>query len=560
MVLAALTGCQKGDTASSSEESGSGTSQNGEEPASNEIVTIEFYGFNQNPSHTFFQWQQDYFAEKINVNVDIIPGDNEKLQTMLSSGDLPDMGMYAVNGSLSQAIKGGHLMDLTSYEDQIPNYTEKWPESVQYSKEYQSDGTGKLYGLITQLGDYNAFAMDTGTYAMNVRWDIYEKAGRPKVTDMYSFLDAAVQMKEVYPKTEDGLETYMIGLFPDNGALLISPTTKYLEVNGIARINQTTVYDVVNDKPEYIFEKGGSYYQALKWLATANQMGLLDPDSMTQNYDMSQAKIKESEQYYTCMVGNYCDGYNTSEKVNGENPKGFLPLIWEGLHPVVYKDTKIGENPYAISAKTDKLDACLKFANLIYDEDAVMNMQGGPQGELWDIIDGKYVLTDEAETFRMTGVHKFGTGEEASDWWGYWGLQASSCHSKYPNATFRITDSIAWADKKIENSKIHDMYEEYYGERRPIEVWKKYDALCYQPGWKKLIETMPSELEDIQNNAKGIIEPLQWQAIMTTQNDNEFDELFDEIMKQAEELNVKSVYDWTADQIVKAKQAFKNFE
>ena len=88
------------------------------------------------------------------MNVTILPGDAEKLQTMLSAGNLPDMGMYAVNGSLSQAIQGGHLMDLTPYEKDISNYTEKWPQSVQYSKDYLNNGTGKLYGLIGQLGVY----------------------------------------------------------------------------------------------------------------------------------------------------------------------------------------------------------------------------------------------------------------------------------------------------------------------------------------------------------------------------------------------------------------------
>lgn len=528
-------------------------------------MTIEFYGFGQNPSNSYFKWQQDYFAEKIGVNVAIISADSERLQPMLSAGNLPDMGCYAVNGSLSQAIQGGHLLDLTPYEKEISNFTEKWPEAAQYSKDYMSNGTGKLYGLPGALGRPNSFALNTGTYATQVRWDIYEKAGKPEVTDMYSFLDAAVKMKEVYPTTEDGLETYMIGLFPDGGAggLFINPAYKWLEVSGVCGINDVATYDLVNNKLEYIFDKNSAFYQGLKWIATANRMGLVDPDSMTQTYEITQGKINDSGQYYTCLRGNYCDKFNTAENMNGENPKGFMPLIWEGQHPVVEaKLTKLGQirNPYAISATTKKLDACLKFANFLYDEDAMMVMFGGPQGELWDIVDGKYVLTDAAEEFRKTGKHTFGTGEEGSDWWGYWGLQAAHSHSKYPDFTFRITDSIPWTEARIADNKIYDMYEEHYGKRRPIEIYEEYDAICYRPEWQKLIETMPDGLSDTLSGAVAVLVPLEWQMLLNTKDDAEFDRMFEEIAAQAENLGVKAVYDWTAEQVEKARKAYQKYQ
>ena len=560
-------GCQQQSGESSSGSTGDSSAAGGASSGggTGEIETIEFYGFGQNPSNAFFQWQQDYFAEKIGVNVTIIPADNEKLQTMLSAGNLPDMGTYAVNGDLSQAIQGGHLMDLTPYEDKIPAYTEKWPESVQFSKDYKSAGTGKLYGLIGQLGVYNAYAMDTGTYAVKVRWDIYEKAGKPEVTDMYSLLEAAKKMKEVYPKTADGLETYMFGNFPSWDGLTMSNTGRYQNVTGIMTTNiGYNFYDMVNDKIDPILSKDGSYYQALKWMATANQMGLVDPDSMTQTYDNTQAKYRESEQYFVALPGNYVDAFNTEEHNNAEDPKGFMPLVWKGQAVVTAaKSTKIGGNankPYSISADTKKLDACLKFANLLFDEEAMMNMYGGPQGELWDIKDGKYVLTEKADSFRTTGSHTFSTNETAKDWWGDWGIASSSAPSKYPDAPFRITDNLSYVEKRIENNKIYDMYEKVYGKRRPIQVFEDYDAIYYNPDWTKLIETMPTELEDIQNNVKGVVTQYSWQIVMNAKNDAEVEKMFDQMVSECEALGVKEVVDWGVDQINKAKEAFKKYE
>lgn len=567
LTASVFAGCQQQGAESSSGTAGdsstAGDASSG--GGTGEIVTIDFYGFGQNPSNSYFQWQQDYFAEKIGVNVNIIPGDNERLQTMLSAGNLPDVGMYAINGDISQAIQGGHLKDLTEYEDQIPNYTEKWPESVQFSKDYKSAGTGKLYGLLGQLGTYNAYALDTGTNAVKVRWDLYEKLNCPEVTDMYDLLELAKQMKEIYPKTEDGLETYMFGNFPSWDGLTMSNAGRYMSVSGIMTTNiGYNFYDMVNDKIDPIFSKDGSYYQALKWMATATQMGLVDPDSMTQTYDNTQAKYKESEQYFIALPGNYVEGFNTDANNNAEEPKGFLPLVWEGQAVVTQAPTtKIGgnaNNPYSISSTTEKLDACLKFCNLLFDEEAMMVMYGGPQGELWDIKDGEYVLTDGADTFRNTGSYTFSTGESSSDWWGNWGLASATSPYKYPNATFRISDSLMYAEKGIEKNKIYDMYEEFYGKRRPIEVLEEYDAIYYIPEWTKLIETIPSELEDIQNNVKSVVTQYSWQIVTTAKNDAEVESMFDEMVSQCEALGVQQVVEWGQDQINKAKEAIKKYE
>lgn len=54
----------------------------------------------------------------------------------------------------------------------------------------KSDGTGKLYGIPRSVGLADIYAVDTTTYAMNIRWDIYREAGFPEVTSFDTMLDA----------------------------------------------------------------------------------------------------------------------------------------------------------------------------------------------------------------------------------------------------------------------------------------------------------------------------------------------------------------------------------
>ena len=191
----------------------------------------------------------------------------------------------------------------------------------------------------------------------------------------------------------------------------------------------------------------------------------------------------------------------------------------------------------------------------------MMVMYGGPQGELWDIKDGKYVLTEGAYTYLETGSYTLkSTGETMKDWWGNWGIASSSAPSKYPDAPFRITDNLAYVEKKIENNKILDMYEKFYGKRRPIQVLEEYDTIYYIPEWTRLIETIPTELEDIQNNVKGVVTQYSWQIVMNAKNDAEVEKMFDQMVAECEELGVQKVVDWGEEQINKAKEAIKKYE
>ena len=124
----------------------------------------------------------------------------------------------------------------------------------------------------------------------------------------------------------------------------------------------------------------------------------------------------------------------------------------------------------------------------------------------------------------------------------------------------RITDSIAWAEARIADNKIYDMYEKFYGKRRPIEIYEEYDALCYRPEWHKLIETMPDGLSDTLSGAVAVLVPLEWQMLLNTKDDAEFDRMFEEIAAQAENLGVKAVYDWTAEQVEKARKAYQKYQ
>ncbi len=239
-------------------------------------------------------------------------------------------------------------------------------------------------------------------------------------------------------------------------------------------------------------------------------------------------------------------------------------MIWEGQHPAVVGETKVGNeaDPLSISSTVsqEKVDACLRFVNLMYDEDAVMTMYSGPQGELWDVVDGKWTLKEEnVKKVRETGEYTFSTGETCKDFWAPWGLMGSNKHSKY-DVELAYGSTVDYSAESLKDNKIYKMWGDYYGKERPIEVWRAMDALCPRPEWNKLIETMPDELQDLKTNISSVVTTMSWKMVMEAKSDEEFDAMFDQMIAQSEELGLAEIVKWGQDQITKAKEAATKYK
>ena len=526
------------------------------------IRSIEVFGMNINPNNTVYQWQNDYFEEHIGVNVTVIAGDAEKLTAMLASGDLPDIGRFAPNLDNTALIEGGLVLDLTPYEDRLSNYVDQFVGAVQFAKDEQSAGTGGFYGINFEMGTYDSYPVDVGTGGANVRWDLYEKAGKPAVTDMYSLLDAMKAIQEIYPETDDGLKTYAFGLHPEWDGIFLSGASKYTSLMGVygGRLPYLD-WDIANDKSDPVLAMGSAYYEGIKWLNTANRMGLLDPDSMTQTYAITQSKFNESEQYFLCMSGNYVDRYNTDERVNGEDPEGYMALVWDGQHPAVSGPTVFGDitNQFFVSAKTPEVDACIDFLNFLFDYDTAFTLFSGPRGELWDVVDGKFAVTDVGVDFAATNEHTFYTGETSTDWWGVYGYAMSTPHPEFGGSA-RLSNSVEFAELRIAENKICDMYEAFTGYRRPIQIWEENDALAYYPEWFKMLSAVPANLQDIIGNVSSVVKQDSWKIVMNATSDAEVDSMFQEMIDKCEAMNVQEVVDWGLAEYDAAQVKFAKYE
>ncbi|MBC8543633.1 hypothetical protein [Bianquea renquensis] len=566
MVGSAFTGCKKDDNSSSEADSSNVSSQPADnstdsssagsdesqdfydQPSySGDTVKLQFYIDNQNP---FGDWRKEFIKDKTGVELEIVVADSEKTNAMLSAGNLPDIGNYAVSGDLSQAIKAGYLVDMSDKLDKLPNVVKNAPNAIQYAMDEKSDGTGKLYGIPRSVGLADIYAVDTTTYAMNIRWDIYREAGFPEVTSFDTMLDALKKMQDVHPTAEDGTKMYAFELSPESDKATNSnpwsAAFRLYGMSGFQDVRGFLVYDIQNDELKPILDEDSQFMNAVRWFWKANQLGLISPESKTQkNGDVSSKLL--AGYTLTATPGSYYRGYNTDERINAEEPIGIYPISFEGMCPTVPGESLTGDQSwmYSISEATKDVDACLRVIDLFYNEDACLTLYNSPKGELWDIVDGEVVATDDYTDFYNNSTYTLKNGEvlETGKFFFAFGLHTDWEHTVY-GKTMRQSEWPEATELMTAKNGLIDLWAEHNpGYSVPSERYRAENTLVFRPAALSFTRNYD---DDIAITAAAVGEQIityAWNMIYAS-TEEELNSLYNELVDKCNQLGIEECVKW----------------
>ncbi len=511
-------------------------------------------------------WVGDLWATK-GLKLESIAGSNatEQMALMLSSGDLPDVVRFTNWVDFELAVEAGYLLDLEPYLDKLPNTVKYAADALQYTRDYHSRGTGVLYGVPDRIGN-NTFATDAGCYAFNVRWDIYAKAGYPKAEKLEDMIEVFKKMKEVYPTNPDGLETYALNTFAewDGGprfafANAVLTTLGYFE----AGQNHFVDYFIPTGETNSIFEDDSAFKRAIKFLYEMNQAGLIDPDSMTQQYVTSQSKIA-SGQYFGCWWGGYQSAFDTLEKKNSDPPVGFAPVMFDEYIASTMGHYPIGTSwPLTISTKVAedpaKLEACLAFVDANADPAFVYELYNGPKGVFWDTDEnGKTFATDAYYEYATTGKYVLPSGQEYAYWNALYTLR-----DNFMRDNGLIDDGYYQQRREFSNTNnLSKAWSEYYGGEYefPIDKLWAENRIALRP--LALISFMPplsDEMKIARDAIGALVQQSCWKMVYAA-DEAEFEAIWSALCADAEALDVASIQAWFVEHLAAAKEAAAKYE
>lgn len=121
--------------------------------AAEDVTTVTLYPSDANlQSGLVGGYKADVFADR-GLAVEVWTYSDEKTNAILASGELPDL-MYVTRDNLEIMIEAGMVLDLEDYLDQMPHVMEKeeLQTAMNFVRKFESDGTGILYAMPTQIG------------------------------------------------------------------------------------------------------------------------------------------------------------------------------------------------------------------------------------------------------------------------------------------------------------------------------------------------------------------------------------------------------------------------
>ena len=149
----------------------------------------------------------------------------------------------------------------------------------------------------------------------------YKAAGYPELNTLEDLLPALQKMQEAVPTSDSGKQTYAISLFKDWDGNLMSNAKPEASLYGYDEIGFVLAKADGSDYQSFI-DSDSAYVRSLKFLFEANQMGLVDPESTTQNYDTLFAKYQDGQILFSPYPWLGQSAYNTD--ANKAEGKGFM--------------------------------------------------------------------------------------------------------------------------------------------------------------------------------------------------------------------------------------------
>lgn len=549
MVLG-LAGCGAASAGSTAGSEGGSTAQEG-----SAAKTITLYPYNAGlQSGPVTGWLGDYLLEK-GIILEVIPYSEEKTQAMLASGSLPDIVVFNSATNAKAALEAGMLLPLDDYQDQLPHVMENdiLKAGLDYAREYYGTEDGELSILPFGVGKNTLYAAaDTDRYAIKLNYQLYEQIGAPEFEKLEDVIPILKEMQQAYPQNEEGMNVYAMNLFSD------FDTTHFFNMMSIYSIlgyhwnylPYGIEYEIETGTPYSIFREDSVYRRGARFMYELNQQGLLDPDSLTQERATADKKVSSK-----ASVAGWAG-------VPGWAGKGYLPVPFDEFKPSLVTEEPYGKVGIAISANAENVDTCLKFVDMLADYDALLTLYNGPQGDRWDIKDGKLVMTDKFKEYLEAGggTYVLENGEEYS--------------------LFNIVSYIPNMGNTIEK----------YGEPFPMTLWTEYvdrqyeteDAQAWSAryGYKYLKDLLEAEnkmtavmdtsfvpfltpdSDDMKLTLaalKDVIVPSTWELIYA-KDDAEFEQIWSRMKQNAEALGLEDVISYKVEDIAQAKKTAKQFK
>ncbi len=581
MVVSCITGCGSGsgdtgsaggstggsatttDTGSSSASTDTGS---GDAAASGDAMVIEIYDVAANYQGMQTGWFQKVVKDRFNIELNIIApqvAGDAIYQTRASSGNLGDIVILDAT-DFKDCVAAGLIKDISAEYANTTNL-KQYDEQIQtLNKGIEGIADGAIYGIPTEMTNTSPTSVtDENIYSSPLlRWDLYTELGSPDIADLDGLLDVLAQMKEAHPTNDAGDPAYPFSLWPDwdggDGMLgianVVQLTTWYGEkIKGSAIVKP-------DDTMISLTDKAGSYYRILKFLNKAYRMGLVDPDSATQDWNSACAKMSAGQVYlmwYSWQVG----FWNTQERLDNGTAFIFIPVkdqLYYADSDSYYGSGRVWGVGSGVEG--EKYETIMKFLDWYASPEALEFQHAGIEG--FNYVrgeDGKFTLINDNALMDNLPVPEEWGGAGYSDGNNAINQWIVAALSTNPNTGEGYASKFWSSYKESTMTQMKKDWSAKFGATDPVDYMKKNGVLNVSPNVSVSLPSDTADISVIRNQCNEAICDASWRMIFA-ESDEQFDAMWDEMAAQMDGFGFQDLlaFDMEKEQIeIDAKKAAK---
>lgn len=525
-----------------------GTQTAGEEKYG-KFITVDVFDSQANYQGIQTGWFAKAVRDRFNMELNIIApntgsGGDTLFQTRFAAEDVGDLIITgAQNGRLQNLITAGLVVDMTELLKDA-QWVHRYDRAIEKTAEFvEEEG---IYAIPSEVSSNAPTDSSEGlepNYGIYLRWDIYQEIGAPEVDTLEELLPVLAHMQEAHPISDSQAKTYAISLFGDwdNNMMTIAKPLAclygYDEIGFVLAMADGSDYESIIDSDSH-------YVRALRFLFEANQMGLVDPESRTQDYEMLFRKYQDGQILFSPYSWLGQSAYNTQE--NREAGKGYMlvPIKDQTIFSYGCQVNGNSQNQcIMIGSKAEDPQRLADFIDWLYSPEGVLCVEAGPQGLSWEMQDGEPVLTELGK--KALGSEKVDIPEEWGG--GTWEEGVSALNFKAVNQqdcdpqTGICYDYSMWDSVQADRFCTLDLdWKEKMGANSTIEYLQKHGQILVAPGSGYTAQNEDTQLAALRRQCSAVIIDYSWQMVFA-EDEKAFEELLDELQSTMTELGYDQI-------------------
>jgi hypothetical protein len=554
MLVIGAAGCHKSETQSSTSNTVYKTAE-----------TITVYDESASVEGTQAGWFGKILKDKFNITLNVIAtaleGGQTKYQTMAASGNMGDLVIFSNNGNnFTNSIKAGLLLDMGK-DNLIANHakdiSKTYPGAIERMKTSFGNNTA-VYGLPTRVSQesptlsQNATEVNSG---LMLRYDTYMKAGSPKITSFDDFVSTLIAMHTAQPKSESGKPTYAYTMFADNDDIGLGSVKDFESMFGYSNFGPLFVSNM-GDSYQSEIDPSSYYMQGLRALNKLNQVGLIDPDSISQKGTDAGNKYTDGQILFSFWYYQAKNSFNTVANLSAS--KGYAMVPFEGQKISSPGFTPNGDNGSVVCFGKNCQDPArmMDLINWLYTPEGNMTTYNGPQGLTWEVKNGKPAMTDFGRTalpaVKIPVDPKWG-GSTFGD--GLSMLNVYTVSNAEINLDYGVPYKYACWPTSGGTDPLNQAWTKAMGGATYTKQYlQDHNQLAVIPGNSFNTPTLSSDLQHTLSQVGQIICQYSWKMVFA-KSDAEFAQYQNTMISQANSLGYNTLLNYYVSLVPKIRQA-----